>query len=243
MKKLINRWLKKDRAKRYGLIKVHTFKDGTNLYQYPEDKIQFVAIAHEQAINEYRNFLFLLNQTMHEAKILGSKLIDIEHQKLNGGDLGKLCTDTIALINYQLGLPKQITEAESKLKELLFCMFFITENEEPYTFNEYENERKIALINEDAEAKARFFFCVNGIRQNFDKYFQSIRKDLYRGNKGANQAVSITEYKQQQDELNLSMCEHFKMHKEKLLQLSCDEYFFLYEKFVEYINELKKQKK
>ena len=176
MKKLINRWLKKDRAKRYGLIKVHTFKDGTNLYQYPEDKIQFVAIAHEQAINEYRNFLFLLNQTMHEAKILGSKLIDIEHQKLNGGDLGKLCTDTIALINYQLGLPKQITEAESKLKELLFCMFFITENEEPYTFNEYENERKIALINEDAEAKARFFFALTEYAKTLINTFKALEK-------------------------------------------------------------------
>ena len=183
---MFKRFRKKIQKVKEGMVLAHTFKSGERLWTYPEDKIQFVCIAHENETNEYKNFLMVLNQSLHESKILASKIVQNMENILNGDNVVKNATETITLVNYQLSLPRKITEIENELKEVLFCMFFVTDDEVPYTYNEFENAKKIRLLNEDLEQKAKFFFALTDTARalitTFNKlevvYFEGIQEQL-----------------------------------------------------------------
>ena len=183
---MFKRFRKKIQKVKEGMILAHTFKSGERLWTYPEDKIQFVCIAHENQTNEYKNFLMVLNQSLHESKILASKIVQNMENILSGDNVVKNATETITLVNYQLSLPRKITEIENELKEVLFCMFFVTDDEVPYTYNEFENAKKIRLLNEDLEQKAKFFFALTATARalidTFNKlegvYFEGIQEQL-----------------------------------------------------------------
>lgn len=183
---MFKRFRKKIQKVKEGMILAHTFKSGERLWTYPEDKIQFVCIAHENQTNEYKNFLMVLNQSLHESKILASKIVQNMENILSGDNVVKNATETITLVNYQLSLPRKITEIENELKEVLFCMFFVTDDEVPYTYNEFENAKKIRLLNEDLEQKAKFFFALTDTARalitTFNKlevvYFEGIQEQL-----------------------------------------------------------------
>lgn len=183
---MFKKFRKKIQKVKEGMILAHTFKSGERLWTYPEDKIQFVCIAHENQTNEYKNFLMVLNQSLHESKILASKIVQNMENILNGEDRVKNATETITLVNYQLSLPRKITEIENELKEVLFCMFFVTDDEVPYTYNEFENAKKIRLLNENLEQKAKFFFALTdtarALIDTFNKlegvYFEGIQEQL-----------------------------------------------------------------
>ena len=183
---MFKKFRKKIQKVKEGMILAHTFKSGERLWTYPEDKIQFVCIAHENETNEYKNFLMVLNQSLHESKILASKIVQNMENILNGDNVVKNATETITLVNYQLSLPRKITEIENELKEVLFCMFFVTDDEVPYTYNEFENAKKIRLLNEDLEQKAKFFFALTdtarALIDTFNKlegvYFEGIQEQL-----------------------------------------------------------------
>jgi len=65
-------------------------------------------------------------------------------------------------------------------------MFFVTDDEVPYTYNEFENAKKIRLLNEDLEQKAKFFFALTDTARalitTFNKlegvYFEGIQEQL-----------------------------------------------------------------
>lgn len=183
---MFKKFRKKLQKVKEGMILAHTFKSGERLWTYPEDKIQFVCIAHENQTNEYKNFLMVLNQSLHESKILASKIVQNMENILNGDNVVKNATETITLVNYQLSLPRKITEIENELKEVLFCMFFVTDDEVPYTYNEFENAKKIRLLNENLEQKAKFFFALTdtarALIDTFNKlegvYFEGIQEQL-----------------------------------------------------------------
>lgn len=183
---MFKKFRKKIQKVKEGMVLAHTFKSGERLWTYPEDKIQFVCIAHENETNEYKNFLMVLNQSLHESKILASKIVQNMENILNGDNVVKNATETITLVNYQLSLPRKITEIENELKEVLFCMFFVTDDEVPYTYNEFENAKKIRLLNEDLEQKAKFFFALTDTARalitTFNKlegvYFEGIQEQL-----------------------------------------------------------------
>ena len=183
---MFKKFRKKIQKVKEGMILAHTFKSGERLWTYPEDKIQFVCIAHENQTNEYKNFLMVLNQSLHESKILASKIVQNMENILSGDNVVKNATETITLVNYQLSLPRKITEIENELKEVLFCMFFVTDDEVPYTYNEFENAKKIRLLNEDLEQKAKFFFALTDTARalivTFNKlegvYFEGIQEQL-----------------------------------------------------------------
>jgi hypothetical protein len=183
---MFKRFRKKIQKVKEGMILAHTFKSGERLWTYREDKIQFVCIAHENQTNEYKNFLMVLNQSLHESKILASKIVQNMENILSGDNVVKNATETITLVNYQLSLPRKITEIENELKEVLFCMFFVTDDEVPYTYNEFENAKKIRLLNENLEQKAKFFFALTdtarALIDTFNKlegvYFEGIQEQL-----------------------------------------------------------------
>lgn len=178
---IFKRFRKKIQKTKEGMILAHTFKNGERLWTYPEDKIQFVCIAHEHQTNEYKNFLMVLNQSLHESKILASRIVSNMENILNGNNVVKNATDTITLVNYQLSLPRKITEVENELKEVLFCMFFITDDEMPYTYNEFENAKKIRLLNEDLEQKAKFFFALTDTAKALINTFKQIEQIYLEG--------------------------------------------------------------
>ena len=183
---MFKKFRKKIQKVKEGMVLAHTFKSGERLWTYPEDKIQFVCIAHENQTNEYKNFLMVLNQSLHESKILASKIVQNMENILSGDNVVKNATETITLVNYQLSLPRKITEIENELKEVLFCMFFVTDDEVPYTYNEFENAKKIRLLNENLEQKAKFFFALTDTARalitTFNKlevvYFEGIQEQL-----------------------------------------------------------------
>ena len=183
---MFKKFRKKIQKVKEGMILAHTFKSGERLWTYREDKIQFVCIAHENQTNEYKNFLMVLNQSLHESKILASKIVQNMENILSGDNVVKNATETITLVNYQLSLPRKITEIENELKEVLFCMFFVTDDEVPYTYNEFENAKKIRLLNENLEQKAKFFFALTDTARalitTFNKlevvYFEGIQEQL-----------------------------------------------------------------
>ena len=183
---MFKKFRKKIQKVKEGMILAYTFKSGERLWTYPEDKIQFVCIAHENQTNEYKNFLMVLNQSLHESKILASKIVQNMENILSGDNVVKNATETITLVNYQLSLPRKITEIENELKEVLFCMFFVTDDEVPYTYNEFENAKKIRLLNENLEQKAKFFFALTDTARalivTFNKlegvYFEGIQEQL-----------------------------------------------------------------
>lgn len=185
---MLKRFRKRLKKQKEGMVYVYTFKDGTTLWTYPESKLQFVAIAHEQQVSQYRNFLLLLNKNKHEARVLADKTIALLRGILSGGDVAQLATQAITLLEYNLTLPLNISDAESKLIEALFCMYYITDEENPYTYNEFENEKKIRLINEVPEKRAEFFFAlqksarhlINTFKELDQIYSEGIEQELHR---------------------------------------------------------------
>ena len=183
---MFKRFRKKIQKVKEGMILAHTFKSGERLWTYPEDKIQFVCIAHENQTNEYKNFLMVLNQSLHESKILASKIVQNMENILSGDNVVKNATETITLVNYQQLWRLFVLLKGNELKEVLFCMFFVTDDEVPYTYNEFENAKKIRLLNENLEQKAKFFFALTdtarALINTFNKlegvYFEGIQEQL-----------------------------------------------------------------
>lgn len=178
---IFERFRKKIQKTKEGMILAHTFKNGERLWTYPEKNLQFVCIAHEHQVNEYKNFLLVLNQSLHEAKILANKVVQNMENILNGDDKVRNATEVITLMNYQLSLPKKITEIEDELKEVLFCMFFITDDEIPYTYNKFENAKKIRLLNEDLEQKAKFFFALTDTAKSLIENYKGLERIYSKG--------------------------------------------------------------
>jgi len=179
--KIFKRFLKKQQKIREGLVLAHTFANGERLWTYPDDKIHLVCIAHEFTINEYKNFLLLLNQSMHESKILAEKVKEKIQYILTTGDYVKPSTDILTLIEYQLTLPHKITEIENELKETLFCMFFLTDEEKPFVYDIQANAKKIRLLNTDLEQKAKFFFALQDTAKTLTDSWKQLEKIYLEG--------------------------------------------------------------
>lgn len=163
-KDIVNKGTKIER--KLPLTEVYTFKTGEKLYTYRQSDYGFISSRYWRGINERLNYI-----TMYSLdKDNWLAFVDVIEQRqleiMNGGDPIKLAADTYAALQQHKANPMNKTSVQLKMHEVLFCMFFLLEEEIEGGYNEAMNQKKMDLLNNDEEAKDNFFFHVDQILTN-----------------------------------------------------------------------------
>lgn len=156
-------------GKKIPLSHVHTFKTGDKLYTYDQQHYGRISSRYYRAINEQLNYINLYN--IDKSNVNASRDIIQEKCKeiTQGGDAYTLAMDIYSIIEFEKSIPLNKTSAQLKFQEVLFCMFFLLEEEIVGGYNEAINKKKLDLLfSEDEDTKDAFFLSVNDILKNLD---------------------------------------------------------------------------
>jgi hypothetical protein len=170
-KKIISYFKKKALVRKVPLTKVHTFKDGTNLYTYNENSFLELSSRYYQAIQLEMVHLEILHQTKKQWDNLKNRVIEACLDGIENIDNRRNSIDQFTQIKsafeYFDGAMNQTKSSSQRLTEMFFCMFFLIDDEIELGYNEAVNDKKLALINSDIEAKEIFFCQVEKILNGF----------------------------------------------------------------------------
>lgn len=149
----VMRFFRRNKIKReLPLIKVHTFKDGTNIYTYRVDDFGKISSRYYYAIQEASNYL----QTFYLTKVEWESAIKIIKEEIKGAlDNPKIRTESLININsivdsFQFKA-SNLKGTNETMNELLYCMFYVLEDEKEMGYSEINNKRKIELLKGEPE--------------------------------------------------------------------------------------------
>lgn len=152
------------------LIHYHTFKSGEKLYTYRPEDYGKLSSRYYRAISEQLEFIII--HKMDKASAYSNyNLMQDKCKEIAGGndDYIKLSMDIYAMLEFMKTLPTNKTTVELKFYEVLFCMFFILDEEIDCGYNEAMNDKKLKLLfKEDESTKDTFFLHVKEILNNLD---------------------------------------------------------------------------
>lgn len=152
------------------LIHYHTFKSGEKLYTYRPEDYGKLSSRYYRAIAEQMNYINMYQ--FDKAKTISNfSMIQDKCKEIAGGsdDYIKLAMDIYSMVEFQKTIPMNKTSIQLKFYEVLFCMFFILDEEIECGYNEAMNDKKLKLLfKEDESTKDTFFLHVKEILNNLD---------------------------------------------------------------------------
>lgn len=144
------------------LLHVHTFSDGTKLFTYREEDLGKVSSRYYRNIMEANNYLhtFLLTKeqwttAVNELKKRSTEALASNNKK----ELVQTILDINSTLDWFIEKTNTLKNANETILEMMFCMFFLLEDEVPTGYSEALNQKKIELLNENLEV--RDFFLSN----------------------------------------------------------------------------------
>lgn len=157
---------------------VHTFANGRTLWSYGENDFLNIASRYYSAIQTEMVHLEILQQTKkqwEQAKMYGEKTcIDIIENSKDSRLVIDYATQLRSLfVNFELAV-KALKSSQQEIIEMMFCMFFLLDDEHEFGYNEAKNKEKLDLINTDPVAKELFFSQVQKILQGYIPLSDSI---------------------------------------------------------------------
>jgi hypothetical protein len=160
------------------LILAHTFENGRTLWTYGENDFLNISSRYYSAIQTEMVHLEVLQQTKkqwQQAKMYGEKTcVDIMEQANDARQVIEYASQLKQLfVNFELAA-KAIKSSQQELIEMMFCMFFLLDDEHEFGYNEAKNKEKLDLINTDPVAKELFFSQVQKILQGYIPLSDSI---------------------------------------------------------------------
>ena len=160
-KKLINKFKKKKKEieRKFSLIHVYTFPTGEKLYTYKAEDWGNISSRYYRNVQESIKYLqtFLLTKNEWESAVKKCKELCKEAVKKRDNT-----EDVMQVYNSLDWFERKMVEARTSneiVLEMLFCMFYLLEDEQEFGYSPIHNEKKIELLNQNIEMKD--FFLTN----------------------------------------------------------------------------------
>lgn len=148
------------KEKKINLKHVHTFKNGRKLYTYNDEDLASVSSRYYRNVMSATNYLkiFSMDKVLWETSI--DTLKQTIKQALSSNDTNdkvNALLDINSTLDWFKDKATNIKGTNETILEMLFCMFFLLEEEEPTGYNEELNKQKVELLNEDLKVRDFFF--------------------------------------------------------------------------------------
>ena len=163
----LNLFAKKDK-RRIPLTHVHTFKTGEKLYTYSKEYYGSIASRHYYALNEALNYITMYGADKKTVEKFFDTILEKNKQVILGLNILDNALSINTLIEFQKSYIFGKTSLQLKYQEMLFCMFYLLEDEIEGGYSDVFNEKKLRLINKDQEMRDVFFSSVQTIAKDLD---------------------------------------------------------------------------
>jgi hypothetical protein len=163
----LNLFAKKDK-RRIPLTHVHTFKTGEKLYTYSKEYYGSIASRHYYALNEALNYITMYGADKKTVEKFFDTILEKNKQVISGINILDNALSINTLIEFQKSYIFGKTSLQLKYQEMLFCMFYLLEDEIEGGYSDVFNEKKLSLINKDQEMRDVFFSSVQTIAKDLD---------------------------------------------------------------------------
>ena len=163
----LNLFVKKDK-RRIPLTHVHTFKTGEKLYTYSKEYYGSIASRHYYALNEALNYITMYGADKKTVEKFFDTILEKNKQVISGLNILDNALSINTLIEFQKSYIFGKTSLQLKYQEMLFCMFYLLEDEIEGGYSDVFNEKKLSLINKDKEMRDVFFSSVQTIAKDLD---------------------------------------------------------------------------
>lgn len=163
----LNLFVKKDK-RRIPLTHVHTFKTGEKLYTYSKEYYGSIASRHYYALNEALNYITMYGADKKTVEKFFDTILEKNKQVISGINILDNALSINTLIEFQKSYIFGKTSLQLKYQEMLFCMFYLLEDEIEGGYSDVFNEKKLSLINKDQEMRDVFFSSVQTIAKDLD---------------------------------------------------------------------------
>ena len=167
LNKIRNLFAKKDK-RLIPLTHVHTFKTGEKLYTYSKEYYGSIASRHYYALNEALNYITMYGADKKTVEKFFDTILDKNKQVISGINILDNALSINTLIEFQKSYIFGKTSLQLKYQEMLFCMFYLLEDEIEGGYSDVFNEKKLSLINKDQEMRDVFFSSVQTIAKDLD---------------------------------------------------------------------------
>ena len=167
LNKIRNLFAKKDK-RRIPLTHVHTFKTGEKLYTYSKEYYGSIASRHYYALNEALNYITMYGADKKTVEKFFDTILEKNKQVISGLHILDNALSINTLIEFQKSYIFGKTSLQLKYQEMLFCMFYLLEDEIEGGYSDVFNEKKLSLINKDQEMRDVFFSSVQTIAKDLD---------------------------------------------------------------------------
>ena len=167
LNKIRNLFAKKDK-RRIPLTHVHTFKTGEKLYTYSKEYYGSIASRHYYALNEALNYITMYGADKKTVEKFFDTILEKNKQVISGINILDNALSINTLIEFQKSYIFGKTSLHLKYQEMLFCMFYLLEDEIEGGYSDVFNEKKLSLINKDQEMRDVFFSSVQTIAKDLD---------------------------------------------------------------------------
>ena len=167
LNKIRNLFAKKDK-RRIPLTHVHTFKTGEKLYTYSKEYYGSIASRHYYALNEALNYITMYGADKKTVEKFFDTILEKNKQVISGLNILDNALSINTLIEFQKSYIFGKTSLQLKYQEMLFCMFYLLEDEIEGGYSDVFNEKKLSLINKDQDMRDVFFSSVQTIAKDLD---------------------------------------------------------------------------
>ena len=167
LNKIRNLFAKKDK-RLIPLTHVHTFKTGEKLYTYSKEYYGSIASRHYYALNEALNYITMYGADKKTVEKFFDTILDKNKQVISGINILDNALSINTLIEFQKSYIFGKTSLQLKYQEMLFCMFYLLEDEIEGGYSDVFNEKKLSLINKDQDMRDVFFSSVQTIAKDLD---------------------------------------------------------------------------
>lgn len=167
LSKIRNLFAKKDK-RRIPLTHVHTFKTGEKLYTYSKEYYGSIASRHYYALNEALNYITMYGADKKTVEKFFDTILEKNKQVILGLNILDNALSINTLIEFQKSYIFGKTSLQLKYQEMLFCMFYLLEDEIEGGYSDVFNEKKLSLINKDQKMRDVFFSSVQTIAKDLN---------------------------------------------------------------------------
>jgi hypothetical protein len=149
------------------LVYVHTFKTGEKIYTYRPEDYGKISSRYYRQVQEASNYLQTFALTKNEWEAALNKLKANITDAIDKPTLHKqTLLDVNSTFDWFIAKAAGLKGANEVILEMLYCMFYVLEEEKETGYSEAYNKHKIDLLNNEPEKRDFFLSSLSGIMNN-----------------------------------------------------------------------------
>jgi hypothetical protein len=160
------------------LIHVFTFKSGEKLYTYDPKDIGNIHSRYQRNIREAIKYLELFAVTKQTWEVTCQKVDTMIVGAIGAKDVkskDKALLEINSIFTWFNDKLNGVKTQSDALSEMYFCMFYLLEDEKPFGYNEALNDKKVALLNENLDARS---FFLSNLQKNIPYYQNTLASSI-----------------------------------------------------------------